>query len=312
MAGPLNPDFACFVMLRQTLAGGCTSGQAQLAPQNSRKFNRSMACGAMAWVVVLSACTPWSQHDAPNTEAVSSETIGRRLDRLLPADVLLVGEQHDAAEHQLIERQIVEALVARKQLAALAIEMAESGNGTAHLPATASAAQVQTALGWDDKAWPWAAYGPVVMAAVQAGVPVLGANLPRARMKDAMADVSLDVQLAPAALTTQEDAIRSGHCDLLPASQIRPMTRIQIARDRAMAQTLVAARVPGRTVLLVSGAGHTVPALGVPQQLPTDIQVKTVKLNAGPSTTSGFDATWLTPATPEKDHCAELRKTMRR
>jgi len=273
-----------------------------------------LSCAAFA--LGLAACAPLSRLGTSGAAVTPAppEHIERRLDQLMPADVLLLGEQHDAAEHQLIERQVVEALVARKQLAALAIEMAESGNDTAHLPATASALQVQTALGWDDKAWPWAAYGPVVMAAVQAGVPVLGANLPRARMKDAMTDVSLDVQLAPAALSIQEDAIRSGHCELLPASQIRPMTRIQIARDRAMAQTLVAARVPGRTVLLVSGAGHTEPALGVPQQLPTDIKTRTVQLRAGllAGSVSGFDATWLTPATPEKDHCAELRSTMRR
>ena len=275
-----------------------------------------LSCAALALALGLAACAPLPRMGMPGAAvtSASSEPIERRLDRLLPADVLLLGEQHDAAEHQLIERQVVEALAARKQLAALVIEMAESGNGTAHLPATASALQVQTALGWDDKAWPWSAYGPVVMAAVQAGVPVLGANLPRARMKDAMADISLDVQLAPAALGIQEDAIRSGHCELLPASQIRPMTRIQIARDRAMAQTLVAARVPGQTVLLVSGAGHTEPTLGVPQQLPTDIKARTVQLRAGLPEGSGsdFDAIWLTPATPEKDHCAELRSTMRR
>ncbi len=80
--------------------------------------------------------------------------------------------------------------------------MAEEGSSTAHLDRTATEAQVQTALSWNDKGWPWSAYGPAVMAAVRAGVPVLGANLPRARMKDAMADVlarraSSDADSAP-------------------------------------------------------------------------------------------------------------------
>jgi len=265
-------------------------------------------------VTLLSACASISQWGKPVAETgpVSSESIARRIDLLLPADVLLVGEQHDAAEHQVIERQVVELLAARQQLAALAIEMAESGNSTAQLSASANSEQVQAALHWSEQAWPWGSYGPVVMAAVKAGVPVFGANLSRARMKDAMADVSLDAQLEPAAFKTQEDAIRSGHCDMLPASQILPMTRIQIARDRAMAQTLVEARVLGKTVVLVSGAGHTQPELGVPQQLPADIKVKTVKLNAGPLAATGFDATWPTPAVPEKDHCAELREAFRR
>ena len=41
-------------------------------------------------------------------------------------------------------------------------------------------------LAWDDAGWPWAAYGPAVMAAVRAGVPVLGANRPRSRMREDM------------------------------------------------------------------------------------------------------------------------------
>ncbi|MBO9514650.1 MAG: ChaN family lipoprotein [Variovorax sp.] len=235
--------------------------------------------------------------------------VSRRVAALLPADALLLGEQHDAPEHQDMERATVEALAQGGRLAALAIEMAEEGNTTGHLPPDATEAQVRTALSWSDAGWPWSAYGPVVMAAVRAGVPVVGANLPRARMKDAMADVSLDAQLADSARAAQRAAVRSGHCDLLPESQIVPMTRIQIARDRAMAQAIVKSRAPGKTVLLVSGAGHANKALGVPQHLPTDVSVKAVQMQAGgPRDTAGaFDAAWATPPVPEKDYCAELR-----
>lgn len=186
--------------------------------------------------------------------------------------------------------------------------MAEQGRSTAHLPPTASEAQVRVALGWDDKGWPWSDYGPMVMAAVRAGVPVLGANLPRSHMRDAMADVSLDVQLAKAAHAAQERAVRDGHCGLLPESQIAPMTRIQIARDRAMAQTVMEARVPGRTVLLVSGAGHSDKSLGVPQHLPTDLRVKVIEMRSGaePTPSAAADLVWTTPALPPKDYCAEF------
>jgi uncharacterized iron-regulated protein len=252
---------------------------------------------------LLAGCSALAPADAP---------VAHRAMALLPADALLLGEQHDAPEHHAIERETVEALAARGRLAALAIEMAEEGSSTAHLDRAATEAQVQTALGWNEKAWPWSAYGPAVMAAVRAGVPVLGANLPRARMKDAMADVSLDVQLGAEAHQAQQEAVRSGHCNLLPESQIGPMTRVQIARDRAMAQTIVKARVAGKTVLLLSGAGHTAKALGVPQHLPSDLAVKTVQLRAGgtphpPREPGAFDAVWQTPALPEKDYCAAFR-----
>ncbi|MDB5828339.1 MAG: hypothetical protein JWQ73_2559 [Variovorax sp.] len=243
--------------------------------------------------------------------------VARRVDALMPADVILLGEQHDAADHHRIERETVEALVAQGKLAALAIEMAEEGGSTAKLPATATEAQVQDALKWNDKAWGWDDYGPAIMVAVRAGVPVVGANLPLARIKDAMADVSLDAQLSNSGRETQQAAVRAGHCDLLPESQIGPMTRVQIARDRSMAQAIVKVRQPGKTVLLISGAGHATKTIGVAQHLPTDLSIKAIQLQAGgdgsgdgggSGRAKGYDAIWQTPALPEKDYCASLRK----
>ena len=239
--------------------------------------------------------------------------VARRTAALLPADALIIGEQHDAPEHHAIERETVEALASKGKLAAQLLEMAEEGNSTARLDTAATDSQVQAALGWNDKAWPWQSYGPVVMAAVRAGVPVIGANLPRARMKNAMTDVSLDVQLNGEAYTAQQDAVREGHCKLLPEPQIVPMTRIQVGRDRAMAQAIVKARQPGKTVLLISGAGHATKVLGVPQHLPTDVSVKTVRLQAGESpddeeeNKGAYDAVWRTPPLPPKDYCASMR-----
>jgi uncharacterized iron-regulated protein len=239
--------------------------------------------------------------------------VSRRVAALMPADALLLGAQHDAPEHQGIERETVEALAAAGRLSALAIEMAEEGRTTAGLPPDASEAQIRAALNWDERVWPWSAYGPAVMAAVRAGVPVAGANLPRGRMKEAMADASLDAQLDAQARAAQQEAVREGHCNLLPESQIAPMTRIQIARDRAMAQAVMKSLAPGKTVLLVSGAGHADKTRGVPRHLPAQVSIQAVQMQAGgPRETDGaFDAAWPTPPVPEKDYCAELRQLKR-
>lgn len=234
-----------------------------------------------------------------------------RLDKLLPADVLLLGEQHDAAEHQQIEQQVLANLAQRGVLAAVALEMADAGTSTASLHPSSSDEQVRLALHWSDKAWPWSAYGPPVMTAVRAGVPVLGANLPRARMRDSMADSKLDAALPGPALKAQQQDIRTGHCNLLPEAQITPMTRIQIARDISMASTLSQAAVPGKVVVLLSGNGHADRFLGVPQHLGHDLRVKIIRLQAGPDAgdqASAFDMLWVTPALPEKDYCAELKE----
>jgi uncharacterized iron-regulated protein len=235
-----------------------------------------------------------------------------RLDALLPADALLLGEQHDSPDHQRIHREVIDALAARGALAAVALEMAPQGGSTSGLPRDADEAAVQAALKWTDASWPWASYAPAVMAAVRSGVPVLGANLPRSAMRGAMAENQLDVLLPGPALKAHQQAIRVGHCDMLPESQIAPMTRIQIARDRAMAETLATLVAPGKTVVLIAGARHVDRQLGVPQHLPSTLRTKVVALRAGPASdddrsAARADTTWATPAVPPKDYCAGVR-----
>lgn len=210
-------------------------------------------------------------------------------------DALLLGEQHDADAHRALQERYVAQLVRRDALAALALEMAERGRSTAGLPRDAGVTQVQQALQWNTEAWPWDRYGSAVMAAVRAGVPVLGANLPRGEMRAAMGDKSLDGLLPGPALKAQQQAIRIGHCDLLPESQITPMTRVQIARDRAMAGTIASAVARGKTVVLLAGAGHVEPAVGVPRHLPQTVKVQPLVLPRVEDT---------------RDHCAELRERM--
>lgn len=210
-------------------------------------------------------------------------------------DVLLLGEQHDAPEHQQLHRQAIQDLALSGRLAAVALEMAEQGASTAGLPPDAPESAVRAALRWDENAWPWQAYGPAVMAAIAAGVPVVGANLPRPSLRAIMADAALDNLLPGPALKAQQQAIRVGHCGLLPESQIGPMTRVQIARDRAMAQTLAQAAVAGKTAVLLAGAAHADPALGVPQHLPPSLRVTSRS---------------HTPQPPKKDYCDDLRRRM--
>lgn len=251
---------------------------------------------------------------APATSAPLAELV----ESWLPTPLLLVGEQHDAPAHQALQRELVEALAGQGQLAALVMEMLDKGRQAHGLPRDADEATVRAALQWTEEhsaGWPWAAYGPVVMAAVRAGVPVVGGNLPRADMRAAMADRALDDRLPPEALAQQRASIRDGHCGLLPESQIEPMTRIQIARDRSLAQVALARLAPGQTVLLVAGNGHVRRDLGIPLHLGPLSGVRVLMAQAGSPAMPGTaqpDAVWPTPAVPARDHCAELRRQMGR
>lgn len=240
------------------------------------------------------------------------------LSGLLPTPLLLLGEQHDAPEHQRLQRATVRELAAQGALAAVVMEMVEAGHQTTGLARGADEAAVRQALDWTEArnsgGWAWAVYGPVVMEAVRAGVPVIGGNLPRAQMRRVMGESALDAVLSPEALAQQREAIREGHCQMLPESQIAPMTRIQLARDQRMAAVALAAQVPGQTVLLIAGNAHVQRDLGVPRHLPPGAAHRVVLAVAATASDprAPADRVWLTPPLPPKDHCADMRQQMAR
>ena len=92
------------------------------------------------------------------------------------------------------------------------------------------------------------------------------------------------------------------------------MTRIQIARDIKMAETLKEVALPGKVAVLLAGSGHADRLLGVPQHLPTTLKVKAVRLRAGDAAEAdnadAFDAVWATAALPAKDYCAAFKSQM--
>ena len=265
------------------------------------------AC-APAWLSLVLLALPGCALQPLSTPADSAWQA--ELERWPASDALLLGEQHDAPEHQRWEADSVRWLAERGRLAALVIEMAEAGTGTDGLPPDANAAQVYAALRWNEAAWPWERYRAVIMAAVAAGVPVRGGNLPRSRMRAAMQDEALDRHLPPAALALQRNAIEEGHCGLLPADRVMPMVRIQLARDASMAQVVQQARQDGRTVLLAAGWGHVRRDLGVPTWLPANFNAKVAIAQAGQARAAiESEANYIhpTPALAPRDHCAELR-----
>jgi uncharacterized iron-regulated protein len=238
---------------------------------------------------------------------------------LLPASataarLLFFGEQHDQPDQQRQVAAEVQALAARGELAAVVLEMAEQPHRTSALPRDAGEAAVREALQW--RGWPWEPYAPVVMNAVRAGVPVLGGNLPRSAMRAAMADGSLDTLLDASARALLADAVRIGHCDLLPAAQQPGMVRIQIARDQAMARVVAQAlrdAPPGATVLLLAGAMHVSRDRGVPLHLPREMAVPPtlqVVLFSPDSDGLGADQRRSAQFTPQQDHCEALRKRL--
>ena len=271
-----------------------------MLPIHSR-FNARLGAALVAFALVgcagLSGVVPSDQWPA-------------QLESALPTDVLLLGEQHDAPDHQRLQRDTVQWLAARGRLAAVVLEMAERGHSTAALARGATEAQVQSALQWNDAAWPWSAYGPVTMAAVRAGVPVLGGNLPRSAMATATQETRWDNHLAAPARQQLLDALQDGHCGLLPATRLPAMARVQIARDASMALTAQEAVRPGQTVLLVAGGEHVLRHRGIPTHWPQNIRSKVASAHtdqAQAAIKTGVDIVVATPPLPPHDACEALR-----
>ena len=280
-----------------------------------RSLRSTLVCALSTSLLAgLMACAPLGPL-APLTPSQAHPPVAALVNQLLPADLILLGEQHDAPDHHRIEAELVNALVARQMLAALVLEMAEQGRNTQGLPAQASEEAVRQALQWNAAQWPWGDYAPAIMAAVRAGVPVRGSNLSMSEMQAAMRNAQFDGWLSGPALKAQQQRIRIGHCGLLPESQITPMTRVQIARDRAMAQVLTSAVQAGETVVLLAGRGHVDRALGVPQHITESFKLRAIAMQAqGEDAEPGaaFDALWPAQPAPDKDHCAAFQERQRR
>jgi uncharacterized iron-regulated protein len=229
------------------------------------------------------------------------------------ASVLVFGELHDQPDQQRQVADEVQRLADAGRLAAVVLEMAETPHRTAGLGRAAGEAEARAALAW--QGWPWAPYATVVMNAVQAGVPVVGGNLPRQELRAAMADASLDALVPDEVRERLAQAVRDGHCGLLPEAQVPGMVRVQIARDRSLAQT-VAQRTqgapPGQTVLLLAGAQHASRDRGVPLHLArTDpqLELRVVLFDTRGSALQADERREAAQA-PQEDHCENLRRTL--
>jgi uncharacterized iron-regulated protein len=250
-----------------------------------------------------------------NFAAVAQNDWRSQIRTLPDAELILLGEQHDASEHQELARLSVEALASKQALSALVLEMADAGVSTEGMPIESSEAAVRARLKWNEAGWPWSRYGPIVMQAVRAGVPVVGSNLPRSAMAAVMADDSWDNKLPSTVLAGHRERMIQGHCGLLPESQVPAMARIQVARDERMAQTASTWMRSGKSVLLLAGAEHVKKDRGIPLLLDAKSKGKVAVVwmqaaTAVKKDSALADLDWQTPPVPFKDYCADMKKSM--
>lgn len=268
----------------------------------------------------------------------------RLLVRLATATFVLLGEKHDNPDHHRLQAWIVEQLLAAGRRPAVAFEMLSDAQADAlrrHLTAAPTdAAGLGAAVGWERSGWPdWEHYRPIAEAALQAGVPILPANLApsvaravargdaRAVDPELVARHGLDRPLPAALAESLARELRAAHCGHVPEAMIASMAAAQRTRDARMAESLLAGATRDGAIL-IGGMGHVRTDRGVPAYLAARrpgspvVSVAFVEVDPGHTAPPAygarfdgrlpFDYVWFTPGVSDEDPCERFRQPLER
>ncbi len=276
--------------------------------------------------------------DVKAARFVDADTLRRSLAQ---ARFVVLGERHDQPDHHQLQAWLVQALAEGGRKPALAFEMLDVGQQAAvdasRAQAPRDAEALALAVNWAGSGWPdWALYRPVFAAGLEAGLPIVAANLPRAQVRDLVMRgpealppelrqrLSLDTPLPEPMEQAMRQEQDEAHCGHLPQEMLGPMVQAQRARDAHLADRLSNADT-GQGGVLITGNGHARTDRGVPAQLAARAPGKDVRsvglLEVDPklpepadyaasfgAQSLPFDYVWFTPAMPMEDPCAALLK----
>jgi uncharacterized iron-regulated protein len=262
---------------------------------------------------------------------------------LAGADFAVLGETHDNPDHHLLQARLLRAIIAAGRRPALAFEMLNADQQTAVDASLAAAPHdpdaLGSAVGWAATRWPdfeW--YRPIFAAGLEAGLPVVAANLPRAQVREIVSkgrdalDEGLRVRLAreepipDAVMSGLRKEMNESHCGELPDAMVDPLVLAQRARDARMAERMSTAGAE-RGAVLIAGTGHARTDRGVPAGLARDapgrkvVSVAFVEADAAAHDPAAYAKEWGTPSLPfdfavftprtkRGDPCAGIRHVM--
>lgn len=239
------------------------------------------------------------------------------------ADIVVLGEIHDNAEHHVNQLSIVRAL----QPAALVFEMIPQKRETevnALRAADATRDEIAAALDWANSGWPDFAFYAGIMEAAP-GAQIFGGGQPVADVRRAMVEgasgpfgpdaetYGLGQPLEPEEQAARETTQAEAHCDALPADLLPGMVEAQRFRDAGLADAALWARTMSGNgqVVVITGTGHADKREGAPAAIAvaaSDVRVLSLgQLEAAPKDAEAFDHYMLAPPPPDRpDPCAAL------
>jgi uncharacterized iron-regulated protein len=257
------------------------------------------------------------------------------------ADFVLLGETHDNPDHHLLQARLLRAMLEGGRRPAVAFEMLTADQQAAVDASLAGAPKDPDALAeavrWKTSRWPdFRFYRPIFATALEAGLPVVAANLPRAQVREIVskgrdaldeglrARLEREEPIPEPVMKALRDEMNASHCGELPAAMVDPLVLAQRARDARMAERMATAGAE-RGAVLVTGSGHARTDRGVPAFLARDAPGRKVvavaflevdpeaaepqgyaeKLGPGPLP---FDFAVFTPGTGREDPCKGFRE----
>jgi uncharacterized iron-regulated protein len=261
------------------------------------------------------------------------------------ADFVALGEVHDNPDHHLLQARLVRAATSAGRRPALAFEMLAADQQEAVDAAVARAPKDPDALAeavqWKTSRWPeWKLYRPIFAAGLEAGLPIVAANLTRDQVKQLVMkgrealDEGLRVRLAreepipEAVLAELREEMKESHCGEMPEAMLEPLVLAQRARDARMAERSVNAGGE-RGAILVTGKGHARTDRGVPALVAKDLPGRKVlgvgffEVDPAATTPDGYVERWgkgplpfdlvvFTPGVKREDPCVALKERMER
>lgn len=256
------------------------------------------------------------------------------------SDFVFLGEVHDNPDHHLLEARLVKAITATGKRPVFAMEMLDADQqpavdrSLAVSPRDADA--LARAVEWDSSGWPpFSLYRPVVSAALDAGLRVVAADLPRkmamkivregsaALPEEVRERLDRDEPLGEEVVKALRDEMRESHCGALPENLLDPMALAQRATNAEMAARIEGADSAG--AVIVTGSGHARIDRGISAVVARDvpgrriISVGMIEVQSGRPSPKDYAADWgsgailpfdyviFTPATNRADPCEKLR-----
>jgi uncharacterized iron-regulated protein len=302
-------------------------GKREHVPRHNRR--RALLGGGLS-ALVLSGCglkaeprgevlmPPGPPERGPEASTDSGESLPALV---LGARYVLLGEVHDNPQVHRLRLAWLRQLHAR-QAFVIAMEqfdlpMQPQLDAARQRVSNSGARELAKAGGFSFEGWDWPLYEPVLEFALQHGLPLVAANLGR-REAMALARSESGADPRPSSWRPVDEAqlrqsILEGHCGLLPEAAIPGLVRAQLARDRAMASAMTAARSKyGLPVVLLAGNGHARRDLGVPRhlvELEPEASIASIGIvEHGDAPVGQFDRVATVEPFARPDPCAALRE----